>query len=368
MSKKRRKLSVFSSRLDQLIDYLKAYQHSLRALISSVSQGDIEPVAPDVATIGKVDVWPCKDGAVVLIYKSTSGDISIKKKMPVNKSVNKFLKENEAVLFYDSEGNRFQFHPSFRFGDVSKVIFHIAESRIKSGREEYRTKYQRAIIVGSKAKLRRPDQEAIRDFRTAYAMKNIGSSALLGLIQKEKEDVLRIKAQELVAEFENLLEKAKNEEELQKFLIEHPEFLYPDYIKKLPKFKLGDDYVTDYVFLTQGVSGREYVFVEIEKADKQIFTAKSGQFSHEFTQAKDQLLKWDEWISNNHAYVIQKLPELYKPKYHLIMGRGHSLTEEQRNKLKTEFTGTDRVFSTYDDLVKHFQQIVIRLTSPDISD
>lgn len=44
------------------------------------------------------------------------------------------------------------------------------------------------------------------------------------------------------------------------------------------------------------------------------------------------------------------------------MGRSPSLTEEQRAKQKTEYAGTDRVFSTYnDDLVKHFQQIIIRL-------
>ncbi len=77
MSKKRKKFSVFSSRINQLIDYLKAYQHSLRALISSVSQDDIAPISPEIATIGKVDIWPCKNGAVVLIYKSTSGEISI---------------------------------------------------------------------------------------------------------------------------------------------------------------------------------------------------------------------------------------------------------------------------------------------------
>jgi len=73
-------------------------------------------------------------------------------------------------------------------------------------------------------------------------------------------------------------------------------------------------------------------------------------------------LKWEEWITKNLAYVIKKLPALYKPKFHLIMGRSPSLTEEQINKLKTEFTGTDRVFSAYDDLVKYFQQIITHLT------
>lgn len=80
MGKKRRKLSVFSARLNPLINYLRSYQHSLRALIASVSQKDVNPLEPEIATVGRVDVWTCKDGAVSLIYKSDSGEISINKK------------------------------------------------------------------------------------------------------------------------------------------------------------------------------------------------------------------------------------------------------------------------------------------------
>jgi hypothetical protein len=123
---------------------------------------------------------------------------------------------------------------------------------------------------------------------------------------------------------------------------------------------LGEDFVTDYVFLVQSLEGPEYVFVEIERASKEIFT-KQGWFAASFTQAKDQILEWDKWISQNQAYILRKLPRLFKPKFHLIMGRGKGLTNEQREKLRTEFAPTSRTFSTYDDLVDRFERIIARI-------
>lgn len=107
-------------------------------------------------------------------------------------------------------------------------------------------------------------------------------------------------------------------------------------------------------------NGPEYIFVEIERADKDIFV-KSGQFSASFTQAKDQLLDWDNWLTKNHAYVSGKLPNLYKPQFHLVIGRDTDLTKDQKEKIQSEFSATSRRFSTYDDLSNRFRAIVDRL-------
>jgi len=157
-----------------------------------------------------------------------------------------------------------------------------------------------------------------------------------------------------------LLDTAQKEEELQIFLKKHPEFLYPDFIDCKPKFKLGKEFVTDYVLLVQGHQGLEYVFVEIERPDKKLFT-DSGQFSANFTQAKDQLLEWDGWLTKNHAYVSRDLPNLYKPQFHLVFGRGTELNIDQKEKIQTEFYNTPRRFSTYDNLATRFKNIIERL-------
>jgi hypothetical protein len=71
-----------------------------------------------------------------------------------------------------------------------------------------------------------------------------------------------------------------------------------------------------------------------------------------------QLLEWENWIERHYAYVAEKLPQLSKPKFHLIMGRSTTLSEEQRRILRAEFASTARTFSTYDDVAKHFEQII----------
>jgi len=207
----------------------------------------------------------------------------------------------------------------------------------------------------------KPDERALDDFRTVFVTRNVAGPEALGLPLSEGQKLTEKKASKIINEFNSLLNAAEKEEELQHFLAEHPELLYPDFIECFPKFKLGDDFVTDYVFLVQSHEGPEYVFVEIERANKEIFI-KQGQFSASFTQAKDQILNWDKWITQNHAYIAKKLPGLFKPKFHLIMGRSEGLTNEQREKLKTEFAATSRGFSTYSDLADRFQQIIARIT------
>ncbi len=160
--------------------------------------------------------------------------------------------------------------------------------------------------------------------------------------------------------FGDMLDAATLEEEIQVFLKDNPEYVYPYYLKCHPKFPLGADYVTDFVFLIQGLHGEEYVFVEIEKASKKIFT-QTGQFTSEFAQARQQLLDWETWITYNHAFLRRDLPDLFKPKFHLIMGRSTSFTQTNRETLSNA-QELNKIYSTYDDIKLHFMQALKRLS------
>ena len=103
-----------------------------------------------------------------------------------------------------------------------------------------------------------------------------------------------------------------------------------------------------------------FPFIEIEKPTKHIFT-KAGQFNSEFTQAKNQLLDWDRLVTNDHAFFESRFPGLYKPKFHLIYGRASELDDELREKLQTEFSGTNRSFTTYDELPSRLKLIAKNL-------
>lgn len=360
MGQRKTRLNSFGDKTNKIVEYIKLYQHSLRAIARALSDKLRDPSKSSIATIGKSEIWPCTDGAVVLIYESESQDIEIDVKDPIGKNVTGFLRTGSACAFYTKNSIKANQRFSISIDDASKVIIHFGDNTIKSKQGVLKTKYKRGSIIGWEAELENPDKAAFEDFQFAYTTRNVGGEESTTLPIQEKVNLTRTKADELINLFNKLLETSAEEEDIQDFIKKHPEFLYPDYIECYPKFKLGEDYITDYVLLVQSPQGLEYVFVEIERPDKDIFV-KAGQFSSEFTQAKDQLLDWDNWLTKNHAYISRKLPGFYKPQFHLIIGRDTNMAVEQKEKIQSEFIGTARRFSTYDDLVIRFKKIVDRL-------
>lgn len=359
MGQRKARIKAFANKAAGIAEYMKLHQYALRALLASLPN-EVNENIPGITSIGRVDIWPCHDGAVVLTYRSESKDINISVKDAVGKSMEEFMRLGSACSYFDEKGQKLPFQPTIALSDASKAIVHMASAEIEAEGHVYRPTYDRAAIIGWEAPLPKPDEEALRDFQAAFLTRNIAGAEALALPAQEERTLTKSRADELLNQFNELLATARKEEELQIFLKDHPEFLYPDFIHCYPKFKLGEDYVTDYVLLVQGHQGQEYVFVEIERPDKELFT-DSGQFSAKFTQAKDQLLDWDGWLTKNHAYVSQKLPNLHKPQFHLVIGRGNSLELERKEKIQSEFTGTTRRFSTYDDLANRFKVIIERL-------
>ena len=370
MKYQERRLRTFAERIQRIENWLNAYQHSLRAIISSLPVQGPEPVFPELATIGRCDIWPCIDGAVILIYPSARG-ISISVQPALNKKVDEFLKDKRTVAaYFDDRGQRPRVRAVLGVGDATRAQVHFAGFKIESHNRVFKTRYNQCIIVGWEAELQAPDELAIKDFQQAYAIKNIGGNDAAGVdVYADKEKITSEKASQLSQEYRTLCATATKEEELQIFLRNHPEFIYPDFIECYPKLPLGAEYATDYVLLVQGHQGPAYVFVEIERPDKPLFT-DAGHFSHQFTQAKNQLLQWDNWITTNHAYLADKLKGLARPEFHLVMGRSESLSDEEKTTIGAEFNRANYHFSTFDVLADRFDQIVkntLGVASPPLS-
>ncbi len=362
MGAKKKRINSFSKdKLEPIQKYITAYMYSLRALVRSIDEELYDVKLPNLLSLGNADLWPCTDGVVALIIKNKTDEISLNVNPPLSGTVNNFLLTGKAFNLYDKNGNPTKLRTAIRLENTLESIIDFGGIEIKSSDgKSYRPKFDNGSIYGWKAKLPIPDDEALKDFRSSFVPRNILGKEEVGSTQDERATITKSKADELLEEYYNLLDSAKKEEDIQVFLGNHPEFLYPDYIKCYPKFKLGEDYITDYVLLVQGHNGPEYVFVEIERVDKEIFT-RLGQFSSSFTQAKDQLLNWDNWLTKNHAYVSGKLPNLFKPNFHLVVGRDLSMDKEQKEKITSEFSSTTRRFSTYDDLATRFKTIVEQL-------
>ncbi len=151
-----------------------------------------------------------------------------------------------------------------------------------------------------------------------------------------------------------------NENKIQNCLTKNPILFGLDYIRIIPKHKLGSDYEMDYAL--ERMSGL-FDLVEIEPSSSSIFN-KKGDPSGRLVHAEQQVLNWMEWIEKNYSYAKEKLKGLVRPRCFIVIGRNDSLSKNDRLKLKRR----NRIFSdlleiiTYDDLLnraKNLEKILL---------
>lgn len=306
--------------------------------------------------IGRCVIWPCLDAAVVLIYRAPDRSISVEVRLPTWLPVAKFTNSAQAMRFYDQDGHWKPGYPSLSVvNDLQNEFRRIggglgfANVTGHPGKQFYQ-RFDNAVAVGWDADLSDPAQVALEYFQQQVASINVSA-------QKPSEG--RERYFDLLAQFKLLLDSADKEEEIQAFLKANPVLLYPTHIRVLPKFKLGSEHVTDFVFVVHTAKGTEWVFVEIERSDKRLFT-RNGQFSSEFTQAKNQLLDWEAFVDDYRNYLDKDLPGIRSPVYHLICGRDSALSPEQKEKLRRE-AKPNQILSTYDDILRSFETLIRRL-------
>ena len=162
---------------------------------------------------------------------------------------------------------------------------------------------------------------------------------------------------QLADAFESLIGAGTKEEELQLFLKANPFVLHPS-ADCIPKKKLGEDFVTDFVLVATTTQGPTYILVELERSSHQILTKDlvlSGPVNHAIKQTRD----WDVWLENNKAYIQNKLPGFETPTYLVVIGRGNSLTDDERAYLRSynrEWKNTSLM--TYDDVLSRFRSTI----------
>lgn len=162
----------------------------------------------------------------------------------------------------------------------------------------------------------------------------------------------------LLDEFEVLVAENLREEEYQRYLKAHPIILDPLAAEVVPKHRLGDDYITDFVIRRH--DGR-YLVVEIEKPQDKIFTS-SGDFSAPFSHALGQVLDFQGWVAEQNSCARSKLPHIENPRGLLVMGRREDLTDRQERKLRRWCANSNSIdVATFDDLVTVGRQLLASL-------
>jgi hypothetical protein len=188
-------LMVPPGQIEKIKTFLASYQQALRTLVAQVpNDGYILPRGI-VAAIGTCDVWPCTDAAIALTYTNTS-NASIDVKEQVNQGTAQFLKEGEPFAYFDEMGRRGPMRLQFAFPKKNPIdprpaakdfLFDkfSADDLITWPPDEksedfdyyytpfFAPKFSRISVLGWNAHLGDPVGEALKDFRKAYALKNL---------------------------------------------------------------------------------------------------------------------------------------------------------------------------------------------------
>lgn len=110
--------------------------------------------------------------------------------------------------------------------------------------------------------------------------------------------------EKLLEQYVDVIEKNGNtENQIQEFLEENTIFIPMPFLLNhylhmncvISKFKLGNEFVTDFAYLTKSSDYWEFVLVELEDAKKKIFTndKENIYFHSEFNHAYDQITSWN---------------------------------------------------------------------------
>jgi hypothetical protein len=124
---------------------------------------------------------------------------------------------------------------------------------------------------------------------------------------------------ELISEWEKVINGNSGEPEVQKFLERHP-YMLPglyDYqngprrgviVSQLP---LTTDYKTDFAFVTLNSMMLQFTFIEIEDPAKQVFN-EDLSFTQSFNKALQQVRDWKRWAEGNIPVLLNMYADLFE--------------------------------------------------------
>ena len=164
--------------------------------------------------------------------------------------------------------------------------------------------------------------------------------------------------------FEAVLASSR-EEVTQRYLTDHPEILLEAFGRRekvdkcIPKFKFGNEYVSDFVIVTHDSLRVCITLIELEPPTTKPFT-KSGNYGKRLNGAIRQVHDWYAWIRENDSYFRMSLARAMRERYweedispvdswqwhfailpaKIIVGRRSMLTEEDNVRRATVWDQT----------------------------
>ena len=301
-------------------------------------------IPEDLSTI----VWALSDGVAFVRYHSPGikGDVAFR-------SWNITLKQwgEEGLVIPTLKGELSLARSGFIGGLGNFTLNNCTFNEIHIPYVELRHAYY------DKGQMPSPVERAIIDFQLAFLGFHLRKQPPVSGGGPVTTDQTITLLKEISSNFEALLNDAQKEEELQIFIRENPMMLHPT-ADLIPKKKLGEDFITDFVLVTPSDQGPIYTLVEIEKSSHPILlkdNSLSPQTNHAIKQTRD----WDVWLEGNKAYLQRKLPGFETPLYLVVIGRGNTLDDTAKAYLRSYNRDWKNIeLLTYDDVLVRFNGVV----------
>jgi hypothetical protein len=301
-------------------------------------------IPEDLSTI----VWALSDGVAFVRYHSPGikGDVAFR-------SWNITLKQwgEEGLVIPTLKGELSLARSGFIGGLGNFTLNNCTFNEIHIPYVELRHAYY------DKGQMPSPVERAIIDFQLAFLGFHLRKQPPVSGGGPVTTDQTITLLKEISSNFEALLNDAQKEEELQIFIRENPMMLHPT-ADLIPKKKLGEDFITDFVLVTPSDQGPTYTLVEIEKSSHPILlkdNSLSPQTNHAIKQTRD----WDVWLEGNKAYLQGKLPGFETPLYLVVIGRGNTLDDTAKAYLRSYNRDWKNIeLLTYDDVLVRFNGVV----------
>ncbi len=322
----------------------------------------------------KVVIYDCRDGYVT-IAEPHFGEFEVATVKTSRQAIDVFYGHaNNTARFRDANGN----HPSkgihfnFKVEYTDKVKAQFADPFIQSVERltGKKTIYHPdwtviCVIAGQEFTEDMRDlaeKDAEKDVKTVAYARNLEIEPSPDVAETQGTVINRLK--ELLSEYNNVLEDASKEEDLQQYLKQNQQLLVfalnpTANIKCHPKYALGREHKTDFVLENDPPRPFSHIFVEIEPAAIQLFLTAKAELCQRANHAISQLMDWRSWVKANIAYIRGDFPTLDQCQYVVIMGRNKDIDAKQRqrlNELNAEHNW--RLLLTYDDIADALEGLI----------
>ena len=193
------------------------------------------------------------------------------------------------------------------------------------------------------------------------------------LLSKYKNTQLQLEADA----FREIIYKAKNELEIQRYIKENRKWFIPgsvflDYnfgnhgLYLFPEQKLGNDYAVDYMLLGANSDGYSIVFIEFEMANTEYLIQAENTESKSVRKGISQIRDWERWINKNRDYFLRNIGltghgidvPIYRIYYYLVVSRRDYMNEDALDvRSQTIYHHTNLKIVTFDRLADNIAKL-----------